>query len=106
MEKIKISIVEDFEVLAAYDGAEALFKEVNDFIPDVTLMDITLSGITGIEAAKVLKIDHPEVDVIMLTIHQDDKLVFDSLDAGASGYLTKNTDPERIVEAVKEARRL
>lgn len=122
MEKIKISIVEDdkiirdslkfmmecvedFEVLAAYDSAEALFKEVNDFIPDVMLMDITLPGITGIEATKVLKIDHPEVDVIMLTIHQDDKLVFDSLVAGASGYLTKNTDPERIVEAVKEARR-
>jgi DNA-binding NarL/FixJ family response regulator len=65
-------------------------------------MDIQLPGMSGIEGVRRLKKLLPELDIIMLTIHDDDKRVFDSLCAGACGYLVKTTPPAKILEAIKE----
>ena len=70
--------------------------------PDVVLMDITLPGMSGIDCVKKLRADLPELNVLMLTVHEDDEVVFDSLCAGASGYLTKNTHPEKLLDAIRE----
>ena len=59
---------------------------------------------SGIEAVERVKEKHPDLDVIMLTIHKDDELVFRSLAAGASGYLLKDSQPEGIMEAIREVR--
>ena len=71
--------------------------------PDVALMDIGLPGMSGISGMKLLKEDHPDTDIIMLTVYNDWQKIFDSLCAGASGYLLKNTPLSEIrrgIEAV------
>ena len=70
--------------------------------PRVVLMDIQLPGMSGIEGVGRIKEKSPTSDVIMLTIHKDDDVVFRSLCAGASGYLVKNAKPERILDAIRE----
>jgi len=67
------------------------------------LMDIGLPDISGIECTKILKSNFPNLDIIVLTMHENDNYVFDSLCAGAIGYLTKETPPAKILEAITEA---
>lgn len=85
-----------------YDNAEDFLATLEDGKPNIVLMDISLPGISGIKAVERMKEIAPEVEALMLTVHQDDQLVFDSLCAGASGYLVKSTPPHRIVEAIRE----
>ncbi len=89
----------------SFESAELFLKAVGGVAPDVVLMDIQLPKMNGIEAVRELKARHRHVEVLMLTVHQNDKLVFDSLCAGASGYLVKNTPPAKIVDAIQEALR-
>ena len=89
--------------LKTYPTAEIALKEITDELPDVVLMDIALPGISGIECTRLLKAQNPEVDILMLTVHSDDQSVFQSLQAGACGYLTKNTSPEKLLDAIREA---
>ncbi len=91
----------DYQYGSAEDFLEALGKEM----PDVVLMDIQLPKMDGIEAVRQFKSRFRHIEVLMLTVHQNDKLVFDSLCAGASGYLVKNTPPARIIDAIQEALR-
>jgi DNA-binding NarL/FixJ family response regulator len=70
--------------------------------PSVVLMDIGLPGMSGIEGVQKLKARLPEVEVLMLTVFEDDRKIFDSLCAGASGYLLKKTPPAKILEAIQE----
>lgn len=88
-----------------FESAELFLKEVGNVAPDVVLMDIQLPKMNGIEAVRELKSRYRHIEVLMLTVHQNDKLVFDSLCAGASGYLVKNTPPAKIVDAIQEALR-
>ncbi len=98
-------IIDDFQefvCLGAYLDCESLLNEIGVLTPDVILMDIELPGISGIEGVRKIKTKYPAIDVIMLTVHDDEKMVFESLCAGACGYLTKNTEPIRLVAAIKE----
>jgi len=88
-----------------YESAEDFLEELGQSMPDVVLMDIQLPKMDGIEAVRQLKARYRHMEVLMLTVHQNDKLVFDSLCAGASGYLVKNTPPARIIDAIQEALR-
>lgn len=86
-----------------YVSAEDFMEGLENNVPDIVLMDISLPGMTGIQAVERMKIEYPRIEALMLTVHQDDQLVFDSLCAGACGYLVKSTPPERIVDAIREA---
>lgn len=81
---------------------EAFLKIRGDSLPDVVLMDIQLPGASGIEGILKLKRMHPAVQIMMLTIFEDHDRIFQSLEAGASGYLLKNTAPTRLIEAIVE----
>src|SRR5262245_41057149 len=91
-----------FACTAAYRDCESALQHIATDPPDVLLMDIQLPGMSGIEGVRRIKGLLPELNIIMLTIHDDDKRVFDSLCAGACGYLVKTTPPPKILEAVKE----
>lgn len=91
-----------FCCLNTYRDCESAIAGVPHDLPEVVLMDIALPGMSGIEGVARLKEVAPDVDVIMLTIHKDNDLVFRSLCAGATGYLVKNTKPEKILEAIRE----
>lgn len=82
-------------------GEEAL-KELPEKKPDVVLMDINLPGMSGIECVRRLKAHMPKVQVLMLTMYEDDENVFQSLVAGASGYLVKRTSPAELLKAIQE----
>ena len=89
-------------------GAHATAEEALRYIPaenpDVVLMDINLTGMSGIECVARLKERRPGTQVLMLTTYDDGDLIFDSLRAGANGYLLKNMPREELVEAVRQVR--
>ncbi|MBK6398815.1 MAG: response regulator transcription factor [Bacteroidetes bacterium] len=93
---------DEFICIGAFSDAESAVKNVETLLPDVILMDINLPGISGIEAVKKIKRSLPKTDIIMLTVFAEDKTVFDSLCAGACGYITKNTTPEQILDAIRD----
>jgi DNA-binding NarL/FixJ family response regulator len=96
---------EGFSLRGAYGSAEAALEGVSLDRPDVLLMDINLPGMSGIDCVRRMKKETPGLQVIMLTVYEDPDAIFDSLAAGASGYLLKRTSPERILEAISEVSR-
>jgi DNA-binding NarL/FixJ family response regulator len=86
----------------AFPTAEAAIGAMSASPPDVLLMDIQLPGITGIEGVRRIKRENPDIDVIMLSVREDDTAVFDSLCAGACGYLVKTIAPARLLAAIDE----
>ena len=99
-----LGAAEGFVCTGTWPDAEAALRELDRSVPHVVLLDIGLPGMSGIEACAELRRRWPDVDVVMLTVHQNDELVFRSLAAGASGYLVKETSAERILEALRDVR--
>lgn len=91
-----------FECAGAFGNCDNLIKNIADTSPDVVLMDIEMPGMNGIDAVKLLKIQFPQVKVLMETIFEDDEKVFYSICNGAEGYILKNTPPTLILEAIQE----
>jgi len=87
----------------AFPDCFNLMKKVESANPDVILMDIDLPGMNGIEAVGLINQTHSEIVIIMQTVFNDNERIFQSITAGASGYLLKNTSPARILEAIREA---
>ncbi len=85
------------------NGKEALKPLLENYV-NVVLMDIEMPEMNGIECVRKLKPQIPEVDFIMLSIRQDDEAVFQSICAGASGYLLKDTPPAALLEAIREVK--
>ncbi|GMR25364.1 MAG: response regulator transcription factor [Ignavibacteria bacterium] len=98
-----INSTEGLECTVLYPSGCEVIKKIKSNIPDIVLMDISMPEISGIECTEVLKSLYPNLTIIMLTVFDDDKKVFDSLKAGASGYILKRTPLEKIVELIKEA---
>lgn len=89
--------------VGTYANAEIALRRMPAAWPEVLLMDINLPQMKGIELAARLKELRPSLHIIMLTAYMDDEQIFDSLKAGASGYLLKKTPPAKIVEAILDA---
>lgn len=118
---VRVSIVEDddwlranleqevgqtpgFQVLQAYRTAESALAGIPELPPDVVLMDINLPGMNGIECLRRLRAACPEVQVLMLTVYEESESIFNSLLAGASGYLLKRTATPQIIESIRQVR--
>jgi DNA-binding NarL/FixJ family response regulator len=97
-----LSTEADFEVVGSYSHVLDCVDDVRESNPDVILMDIEMPGMTGIEAVKFLTKEFPHVQILMQTVFEDDDRVFDSICAGASGYILKNHLNTKLVEAIKE----
>lgn len=94
-----------FKCISACESAEQALRQIPKDPPDVALMDINLPGLSGIECVRQLRDKLPNMHTVMLTIEEDSRRVFQSLEAGASGYLVKNVPPARILEAIEEVHR-
>jgi len=79
-----------------------VLAEIENFYPDVVLMDINMPGVDGIEGLKLIKTNHPEVKVLMQTAFDDSDKIFTCIKNGASGYILKNDKPQRILQAIEE----
>jgi DNA-binding NarL/FixJ family response regulator len=91
-----------FECVGAFPNCNNLLKNIALAKPDVILMDIGLPGIDGIEAVQMIKEEYPETKILMETIFDDDEKIFNSICAGAEGYILKHTSPAELMEAIKE----
>ena len=100
--KILINGTEGYNCIACYSDCEAMLKNIKKLNPDVLLMDIGLPGMNGIEGIKKVKLIIPELAILILTIYEENDLIFDALCAGACGYLVKKTPPYRLLEAIRE----
>ena len=116
---IRISIVEDnagmresfaallneapgLRCVSAHPTGEDAVLRIPQEQPDVALVDINLPGISGIECVAKLKTQMPKLQVLMLTRYEQSDLIFNSIRAGASGYLLKNTPPAELIQAVEQ----
>lgn len=91
-----------FEVVGSFPHVLEVLNDVKQCRPAIILMDIEMPGMTGIEAVRKIKQDFPEVLIMMQTVFEDDDRVFDSICAGASGYILKNFLNTRLIESIKE----
>jgi DNA-binding NarL/FixJ family response regulator len=99
---VLISGSEGFNCISSHKNAESALRNIARERPDVVLMDINLPGASGIECVKNLKKILPDINILMLTVYDDSKRIFDSLSAGANGYLLKRTPPSLLLDAIKE----
>lgn len=98
----KISMFEGVEVCwVANDGKEVLEKITNEQ-PDVILMDINMPRMNGVDATRRVKEEYPSVVVIMLTVFDENDKIFQSILAGANGYLLKDEKPAKLLQAIEE----
>jgi DNA-binding NarL/FixJ family response regulator len=93
----------NFKVAGAWPDCDEGAWLVKHYNADLVVMDIDMPGIGGVEGVKRIKNEKPEVKVVMHTMFDDDSRVFDSICAGADGYLLKNTSPLQLVTALQEA---
>jgi DNA-binding NarL/FixJ family response regulator len=91
-----------FRCVSTFPSGEAALEHLPAQWPDVILMDIHLTGISGIECARRLKALRPEVQIVMLTVYEDPEQIFAALKAGATGYMLKRLTPARLLEAIQE----
>lgn len=98
-----INFTEGFHCTGSYRSVEEALARLHDDVPDVLLSDIGLPGMSGIEGIKVIKERYPEMQILMLTVYDDDDRIFDALCAGASGYLLKRTSPAKLLDSIREA---
>ena len=91
-----------FRLVGDYPNAEVALKEIPAHPPDVVLMDINMPGIKGVECVRQLKTQVPAVQFLMLTVYEDSDSLFNSLKAGASGYLLKRTASKNLLEAIRD----
>lgn len=98
-----LDMQENINCKIAMDSVEEMLDHLKKHTaPDVMLMDIQLPGMSGIEGIGLIKKHYPDVEIIMLTVYHDSHKIFDSLMAGASGYLLKHTSLPEIKEAVED----
>ncbi|GAB3426626.1 response regulator [Niabella aquatica] len=117
--KIKIALIEDEEIIRtsllallymqeeldvadAFEDGETALGYLEKKPVDVLLFDINLPGISGIDVVAKLKVIHPAMQCMALTSYDDAENAFNALKAGATGYILKNTDPKKLVEAIQD----
>ena len=103
----RLVFFDDVELVLVAASAEVFFERLDSLgdPPEVVLMDIELPGQDGIAATRALKARHPQVEVLMLTVFEDEERIFAAVKAGASGYLLKDATAGRVVGAVLEVAR-
>ncbi len=103
----RLGFFDDVELVFTASSAEVFFErlDVVGDLPEVVLMDIELPGMDGIAATARIKEEQPQLEVLMLTVFEDEERIFSAIKAGASGYLLKDATAGRIVGAVLEVAR-
>jgi DNA-binding NarL/FixJ family response regulator len=92
-----------FSCHRAWADCESAVEEILALPPDVLLMDIELPGMSGIEGVSHIRQANDQLNILMLTVREDSESIFDSLCAGATGYLLKGTPPAELLAAIREA---
>jgi DNA-binding NarL/FixJ family response regulator len=97
-----LSITNEFSIEGLFSNCDTIQTDLKELNADILLMDIDMPGTNGIDGVRLAKAVKPEVSILMFTVFDDDKKIFDAICAGADGYLLKKTSPEKIIEALKD----
>jgi two-component system, NarL family, response regulator NreC len=95
----------DLEVVGEAEDGEATLRLAESLSPDMVLLDITMPPENGIRTAQRLKEAHPKLEVLILTMHEDESLLHEALAAGAAGYVIKRAEESEILQAIHAAHR-
>jgi DNA-binding NarL/FixJ family response regulator len=98
--KSLLSHASDLEIVGEASDGDELFKMLPSLRPDIVIMDISLPGKSGIEITKQIGLDWPGIKVLMLSMYNSEDFIFNSIKAGAKGYLPKNTTRNELLEAI------
>jgi DNA-binding NarL/FixJ family response regulator len=98
-----IATTDDLLIVGEAPGGEQAVAMAGDLEPDVVLMDLSMPGMDGVEATRLILDAHPEIRVVVLTTFADEERVADALAAGAVGYLLKDCDPREVLSAIRAA---
>jgi len=100
--KMLISLYEDMDFVGAFEDCSSVVEAITATNPDVVLMDIEMPHLDGIQGVSELRKAFPNLAVIMQTVFEDDDKIFESIRAGANGYILKKAAPDKIVEAIRD----
>src|SRR2546426_7074684 len=98
-----IKFTDGYQCTGSFRSMEEALEKIRFELPNIMLVDIGLPGMSGIEGIRLLKESYPEMLLLMLTVYDDDEMIFHALCAGACGYLLKKTPPARLIESLREA---
>ncbi len=101
--KMVLGLEPDLEIIAEANNGQEALELVKKYNPQVVLMDLLMPVMDGVSAIRAIKKDFPDVEVVALTSVLEDRLVIDAVEAGAAGYLLKESGPEELVEAIRAA---
>lgn len=99
--KMLLDSEDEIQIIGEAGSAEEVLPDLEKLHPDIVLMDISLPGLSGIEITREIKKVLPDINVIALTIHEDEEYFFKMLDAGASGYVPKRAAPDELIAAIR-----
>ncbi len=100
--KLLLNMTQDFVCAGAFENCNNVIENIVQTNPDVVLMDIEMPGINGIEAVRMINEKFPSLPVMIQTVFDHDQKIFQSILAGATGYMLKKTAPSRLLEAIRE----
>ncbi|MGN7760808.1 response regulator [Paenibacillus sp. 22594] len=98
-----ISVRSEMEIVESAQSGEEAIERLRSVVPDVILMDIRMPGMGGVKATQTIKELYPRVIIIILTTFDDDAYIIEALSHGASGYLLKDIDGEKLIQSIYEA---
>ena len=96
-----LELHQDFQVVGEAGNGEEAVRMALSCPCDVILMDINMPGLNGVEATRQVKERNPRIAVLILSIHDDREYLFEVLNAGAAGYVLKDIEPDKLVEAIR-----
>lgn len=97
-----INMTPDLTVLQTFSNAEDALLQLSSLQPDIVIMDINLPGISGIECIRRVHEKNRSIQFMMFTIYENSDTVFEALEAGATGYILKNSSASKIIESLRE----
>ena len=100
--KALISLSDNLEYVGDAENCENVLANMEEFLPDVVLMDINMPIVDGLEGLKLIKSKFPQIKVLIQTAFDDSDKIFQSISNGASGYILKSDHPTRILQAIDE----
>jgi len=95
-----LSEIENFDIVAGVTSGEQLIEYTRTYNPDIIITDISMKGITGIEATKKIKEEFPDAKVLVLSMHKNEEFVISAVESGANGYLPKDAPSVELIEAI------
>jgi DNA-binding NarL/FixJ family response regulator len=92
---------DDVEVVAEAENGRVAVRKAREYRPDVVLMDINMPVCDGLKATRQIKVDHPDIRILILTVTDTEEMLFEAIKSGASGYVLKTVTPALLIDSVK-----